>query len=107
MIMYTVGVLPQSGVPFRTSIAEHTMTGFMPRPCVPPGKKRSGERSRISWAYYPKVVMANEIPDDQLKLTHAWQLTPCRYRPLTGGCPQAVQISITTVVEGAPGKGHA
>ena len=33
----------------------------MPRPHAPPGEKRSGERSRISWAYYPKVVMTNEI----------------------------------------------
>ena len=24
-------------------------------------EKRSGERSLISWAYYPKVVMTNEI----------------------------------------------
>ena len=29
--------------------------------CVPPGEKRSGERSRISWAYYPKAVRTNEI----------------------------------------------
>ena len=27
----------------------------------PPGEKRSGERSRISWAYIPEVVMTNEI----------------------------------------------
>ena len=42
-----------------------------------------------------------------LKLKHAWQLTPCRYRSLTGGCPQAVQILIMMVVEVAQGKGHA
>ena len=39
-------------------------TGFhslVPRPCAPPGEKRSGEQSRISWAYYPKQVMTNEI----------------------------------------------
>ena len=32
-------------------------------PCLraPPSEKRSGERSRISWAYYPKRVMTNEI----------------------------------------------
>ena len=30
-------------------------------PCTPPGEKRSGERSRISWAYYPKVVRTNKI----------------------------------------------
>ena len=28
---------------------------------APPGEKRSGERSRIPWAYYPKRVMTNEI----------------------------------------------
>ena len=32
-------------------------------PCLhaPPGEKRSGEQSPISWAYYSKVVMTNEI----------------------------------------------
>ena len=34
---------------------------LVPRPRVPPGEKRSGEQSRISWAYYPKRVMTNEI----------------------------------------------
>ena len=34
---------------------------LVPRPRVPPSEKRSGERSRISWAYSPKVVMTNEI----------------------------------------------
>ena len=34
---------------------------LVPRPRAPPGEKRSGERSRISWAYYPKRVMTNEI----------------------------------------------
>ena len=28
---------------------------------APPSEKRSGERSRIPWAYYPKRVMTNEI----------------------------------------------
>ena len=28
---------------------------------VPPGEKRSGERSQISWAYYLKAVRTNEI----------------------------------------------
>ena len=28
---------------------------------APPGKKRSSERSWISWAYYPKAVKTNEI----------------------------------------------
>ena len=30
-------------------------------PRAPPGEKRSGEPSRISWAYYPKAVRTNEI----------------------------------------------
>ena len=30
-------------------------------PRTPPREKRSGERSRISWAYYPKAVRTNEI----------------------------------------------
>ena len=34
---------------------------LVPRPRAPPGERRSGERSRISWAYYPKRVMTNEI----------------------------------------------
>ena len=34
---------------------------LVPRPRAPPGEKWSGERSRISWAYYPKRVMTNEI----------------------------------------------
>ena len=37
------------------------LISLVPRPRVPPGEKRSGERSRISWAYYPKWVMTNEI----------------------------------------------
>ena len=28
---------------------------------TPPGEKLSGERSRISWAHYPKAVRTNEI----------------------------------------------
>ena len=34
---------------------------LVPRPRTPPGGKRSGEQSRISWAYYPKGVIINEI----------------------------------------------
>ena len=34
---------------------------LVPRPRAPSGEKRSGERSRIPWAYYPKRVMTNEI----------------------------------------------
>ena len=37
------------------------MTSLVSRPHAPPGEKWSGERSRISWAYYPNVVMTNEI----------------------------------------------
>ena len=33
---------------------------LVPRPCAPPGEKRSGEQSQTSWAYSPKVVMTNE-----------------------------------------------
>ena len=34
----------------------------------------------------------------RLKLNHTWQLTACLLQSSTAGCPQAVQISITTVV---------
>ena len=37
------------------------LNSLVPRPPTPPGEKRSGERSRIPWAYYPKRVMTNEI----------------------------------------------
>ena len=37
------------------------MYSFVPCPRTPPGEKRSGERSRVPWAYYPKRVMTNEI----------------------------------------------
>ena len=33
----------------------------MTSPHAPPGEKQSGERSRISWAYYPKAIRTNEI----------------------------------------------
>ena len=36
-------------------------SSLVPRPRAPPGEKRSGERSQIPWAYYPKRVMTNEI----------------------------------------------
>ena len=36
-------------------------SSLMPHLCAPPSEKWSGERSRISWAYYPKRVMTNEI----------------------------------------------
>ena len=38
-----------------------TVSSLMPRPRAPPSEKRSGEQSQISWAYYPKQVMTNEI----------------------------------------------
>ena len=37
------------------------LTSLVTSPCPPPGEKRSGERSRVSWAYYPKAVKTNEI----------------------------------------------
>ena len=41
---------------------EGTSSGsLVPRLCVPHCEKQSGELSRISWAYYPKRVMTNEI----------------------------------------------
>ena len=38
-----------------------SISSLMPHLRVPPGEKRSSERSRISWAYYPNVAMTNEI----------------------------------------------
>ena len=46
---------PSSGVSW------YIECSLVPRPRVPPGEKRSGERSQIPWAYYPKRVMTNEI----------------------------------------------
>ena len=43
------------------SVLKIGSASLVPRPRAPPGEKRSGERSRISWAYYPKRVMTNEI----------------------------------------------
>ena len=37
------------------------LPSLMPTPHVPPGEKRSGERSQISWAYSPKRWKTNEI----------------------------------------------
>ena len=42
----------------------------------------------------------------QLKLRHTWQLTACLLQLSTAGCPQAVQISITTVVIKAVASGQ-
>ena len=36
-------------------------TSLVPTPRTPPGEKRSGERSQISWAYSPKRWKTNEI----------------------------------------------
>ena len=36
-------------------------SSLVPRPHAPPGEKRSGQQSQISWACYPKLVMTNEI----------------------------------------------
>ena len=37
------------------------LLSLVPSPHTPPGEKRSGEQSRIPWAYSPIVVMTNEI----------------------------------------------
>ena len=42
-------------------IPTHPHTSLVPTPRTPPGEKRSGERSRISWAYSPKWWKTNEI----------------------------------------------
>ena len=39
----------------------HIVVSLVTSPCAPLGEKRSGERSRISWAYYSKAVRTNEI----------------------------------------------
>ena len=44
---------------------------LVPRPRAPPGEKRSGERSRISWAYYPKRVITNEIARSVIITLHS------------------------------------
>ena len=36
-------------------------SSLVPTPRAPPSEKRSGERSRISWAYSPKRWKTNEI----------------------------------------------
>ena len=43
---------------------------LVPRPHAPPGEKRSGEQSRISWAYYPNSVMTNEIGRSVIIMWH-------------------------------------
>ena len=37
------------------------MLSLMPRPHTPPSKKRSGEWSQISWAYFQNVLRTNQI----------------------------------------------
>ena len=49
------------GVRWSYTLATGEEVSLVTSPCAPPGEKRSGERSRISWAYYPKVVRTNEI----------------------------------------------
>ena len=44
-----------------TRLRIHLYGSLVPCPRAPPGEKQSGERSRNSWAYSPKVVMTNEI----------------------------------------------
>jgi len=43
------------------SVGRYKMPSLVPTLHTPPGKKRSGEQSRFSWAYSPKVVKTNEI----------------------------------------------
>ena len=48
----------------------NVIASLVPRLHTPPGKKRSGERSRISRAYYPKRVMTNEIARSVIIMLH-------------------------------------
>ena len=43
---------------------------LVPRPRAPPGEKQSGEQSRFSWAYSPKVVRTNEIALSGIIMQH-------------------------------------
>ena len=43
------------------SMAKKGEGSLVPSPRAPPGEKRSGQQSRISWDYSPKVVRTNEI----------------------------------------------
>ena len=38
-----------------------SVISLVPTPCAPPGEKRSGEWSQISWAYSTKRWKTNEI----------------------------------------------
>ena len=50
---------------------------LVPRLRVPPGEKHSGERSWISWAYYPNVVMTNNYQSWNLIVHyHVWVISP-------------------------------
>ena len=51
---------PIRGV-YTPSVYSQPCPSLVPHPHTPPSEKRSGEQSRISWAYYPNVVMTNEI----------------------------------------------
>ena len=43
------------------TVKPNCKASLVPTPRAPPGEKRSGERSRISWAYSPKRWKTNEI----------------------------------------------
>ena len=43
------------------------IASLMPSLHAPPGKKQSGERNQISWAYCPKVVRTNTIARSVIK----------------------------------------
>ena len=50
--------LPRWGITININLK---MPSLVSSPHAPPGEKQSGERSRISLVYYPKVVKTNEI----------------------------------------------
>ena len=54
---------------------KESTTNLVPSPYVPPSEKRSGEQSRIYWAYYPKVVRTNEIA----RLLHSTSLIAIKF----------------------------
>ena len=68
-ISFASNIGPAAAVPAGPAPAPLTLTrqttiiagSLVPSPRAPPGDKRSGEQSRISWAYSPKRWKSNEI----------------------------------------------
>ena len=58
--MYREGKPSNMNVSENGNIAQYALS-FMHSLCIPPGKKWSGEPSRIFGTYSPKVVRTNEI----------------------------------------------